>query len=56
MKTVLAPGAPWPKTPAEKPKPVPKKRVRPPPKDPSKIQNTDKMFQLWADKNLGVKI
>jgi hypothetical protein len=53
MKTVLAPGAPWPKKPAEKPEP--KKRVPRPPKVRSKIQHTDKMFQLWADKNLGGK-
>jgi hypothetical protein len=53
-KTILADGAPWPSKPVEKPKPVAKKRVPPPPKDPSKIQQTDKMFAEWASKNLGV--
>jgi hypothetical protein len=53
-KTVLAPNAPWPSKPAEQPKPVAKKRVPPPPKDPSKIQQTNKMFAEWAAKNLGV--
>jgi hypothetical protein len=53
-KTILAPNAPWPSKPVEKPKPVVKKRVPPPPKDPSKIKHTDEMFQQWAAKNLGV--
>ena len=54
-KTVLAPNAPWPGKPAEKPKPVAKVRVRPPSKSLSKIARTDKMFELWAAKHLGVK-
>lgn len=54
MKTVLAPNAPWPKPPEKKP--VAKKRVPPPPKNPSKIQHTDKMFELWASKNFIGKI
>jgi len=53
IRTVLAPDAPWPSRPAEKPKP--KKRVPPPPKDPSKIKKTDAMFELWASKNIGAK-
>jgi hypothetical protein len=56
-KTILADGAPWPEKPVEQPKvekPAPKKRVPPPPKDPSKIKQTDEMFQQWAAKNLGV--
>jgi len=53
-KTILAPDAPWPDKPVEKPKPVAKKRVPPPPKSASKIQQTDKMFAEWAAKNLGV--
>jgi hypothetical protein len=59
MKTVLADGAPWPTYTPEgevvKPKPVVKKRVAPPPKDPSKIAHTDKKFDEWADKNLARK-
>ena len=55
MKTVLAPNAPWPNKPVEKPKPVAKKRVPPPPKSPSKIAHTDKKFDEWADKNLARK-
>lgn len=51
MKTVLAPNAPWPNKPVEKPKPVAKKRVPPPPKDTSKIQKTDALFKQWAEKN-----
>ena len=54
MKTVLAPNAPWPNKPVEKPKPVAKKRVPPPPKSASKMANTDKKFTEWAQKN-GVK-
>jgi hypothetical protein len=53
MKTVLAPNAPWPNKPAEKP--VAKKRVAPPRKDASRQAKTDKLFQQWAEKNLGVK-
>ena len=56
-KTILAPNAPWPEKPVEQPKVVkaaPKPRKLPPPKNPSKIQQTDKMFQQWAAKNLGV--
>jgi hypothetical protein len=59
MKTVLAPNAPWPTYTPEgevvKPKPVAKKRVPPPPKDPSKIAHTSKKFDEWADKNLARK-
>jgi hypothetical protein len=51
MKTVLAPNAPWPNKPVQKPKPVAKTRVPPPPKNPSKIANTDKKFTEWAKKN-----
>jgi hypothetical protein len=56
-KTILAPNAPWPSKSVEQPKAVkaaPKKRVPPPPKNPSKIKQTDEMFQQWAAKNLGV--
>jgi len=53
-KTILAPNAPWPSKPVEQPKPVAKKRVAPKPKDPSKIKQTDEMFQQWAARNLGV--
>jgi hypothetical protein len=56
-KTILADGAPWPDKPVEQPKvakAAPKPRKLPPPKDASKIANTDKMFQQWAAKNLGV--
>jgi hypothetical protein len=53
MKTVLAPNAPWHNKPAEKPKPVAKKRVNPPPKNVSKQQKTDAMFEEWAAKNKG---
>jgi hypothetical protein len=57
VKTVLAPNAPWPVWGDDgKPvKPKPKKRVPPPPKDLSKIANTDKKFDEWADKNLARK-
>jgi hypothetical protein len=51
MKTVLAPNAPWPNKPVEKPKPVVEKRVAPPPKAPSKIAHTSKKFDEWANKN-----
>jgi hypothetical protein len=50
MKTVLAPSAPWPTTPKEKPKAIAKKK---PPKKPSKRTETDKKFTEWASKNLG---
>lgn len=54
MKTVLAPNAPWPYKVEEKKveKPAPKKRVPPPPKDPSKIQKTEAKYQEWARKNI----
>lgn len=58
MKTVLAPNAPWPNKPVEKPKVVkaaPKPRKPPPPKSPSKIAHTSKKFDEWADKNLARK-
>lgn len=54
-KTVLAPNAPWPGKPVEKPKPAPRVRVPPPPKSPSKIARTDKMFEQWAAKQIGIK-
>lgn len=54
-KTILAPNAPWPGKPAEKPKPAPRVRVLPPPKDSSKQAHTDKMFEQWAAKQLGIK-
>ena len=50
MKTVLAPNAPWPTKPVEKPKAVAKKK---PPKKPSKRTETDKKFTEWASKNKG---
>lgn len=50
MKTVLAPNAPWPNNPAEKPKVVAKKR---PPNNASKQKKTDAMFEEWASKNKG---
>lgn len=59
MKTVLAPGAPWPvyepevgrkeispKSPNSIPKPKPKKK-------PSKIARTTAKYIEWAGKNLG---
>ncbi len=57
MKTVLAPNAPWPKYDevGEVVKPKPKPKPKPPKKDPSKIANTDKKFDEWADKNLARK-
>jgi len=57
VKTVLAPDAPWPNKPVEKPKVVkaaPKPHNPPPPKSPSKIAHTSKKFDEWAKKN-GVK-
>lgn len=53
MKTVLAPDAPWPKEQVEKPKPEVKKRA--PLKGNSKRQQTDVLFEAWANKNLGGK-
>jgi len=50
MKTVLAPGAPWPKPEEEK---VKAKRPPRPPKKRSTKQKTDEMFALWAAKNIG---
>ena len=55
MKTVLAPNAPWPNKPADKPKPVARKRASPPKKSTSKMQQTDKKFDEWADRNLARK-
>jgi len=55
MKTVLAPNAPWPNKPADKPKPVARKRASPPRKSTSKMQQTDKKFDEWADRNLARK-
>ena len=54
-KTVLAPKAPWPNKPVDKPKPVARKRALPPKKSTSKIQQTDKKFDEWADRNLARK-
>lgn len=55
MKTVLAPGAPWPtyepKVEARKPKPKPKKKIVVTPRA-TKIKNTTKNFELWLEKNL----
>ena len=42
IKTVLVPGAPWPKY--EKPKP----------KKPSSPKKTDELFDLWSAKQVGV--
>lgn len=59
MKTVLAPNAPWPVWGEDgkpvKPQPRPKPRKIPPKKDPSKIANTSKKFDEWADRNLARK-
>ena len=57
MKTVLAPGAPWPKQ-AEPVKQVEvvKTPVKPKPKTkkkPSKIARTNAKYIEWAGKNLG---
>lgn len=53
VKTVLAPGAPWPKPPEPKPEKVakPKPKAKPPRKDPSKIKRTDENFERWREKN-----
>jgi hypothetical protein len=50
MKTVLAPGAPWPTY--EKPVEVkpPKKKKKVIARKPSKKQITDKNFELWLRK------
>lgn len=53
MKTVLAPGAPWPKYDkdgaAVKPPPPKRKVVRV--SRTTKIANTTKNFELWLEKN-----
>lgn len=57
MKTVLAPGAPWPKydPPVEAPKPEPKPVAKPKPKKkPSKIARTTAKYIEWAGKNIGI--
>jgi hypothetical protein len=60
MKTVLAPNAPWPKweedKPTPPPKPKPKPKNKPPKKDQSKIERTDRNFEKWASKNLEFKL
>ena len=48
IKTVLAPDAPW------HDKPAVKKKRELITKPPSKIAKTNKMFEQWASKNLGV--
>jgi hypothetical protein len=50
MKTVLAPGAPWPNPKEEKPKQT---RAPRQPKKRSTQQNTDEKFNLWALKHVG---
>jgi hypothetical protein len=57
MKTILAPNAPWPKYEnGELVKPKPKPKPKPRPKNSaSKIANTDKNFNEWADRNLARK-
>jgi len=54
MKTVLAPGAPWPKYDTQgevvKPKPLPRKP--PPKKSKSRIAHTNAKFIEWAGRNL----
>jgi len=52
IKTVLAPNAPWPTKPEDKPKAVANKPVKPP-KKPSKRSETDKKFTEWASRNKG---
>jgi hypothetical protein len=47
MKTVLAPGAPWPNPVVEKPKVVKVKKT-----ERSCRKKTDALFDLWAAKNL----
>lgn len=53
IKTVLAPGAPWPKyeAPEEKTK---QKRPPRPSIEGSRRKNTDAQFELWAAKHIGV--
>lgn len=56
MKTVLAPGAPWPKQVDPVPMPVVKAPVEPKPKPKrklSKIAHTNAKYIEWAGKNLG---
>lgn len=58
MKTVLAPGAPWPKY-AESGEPIKplKPKAKPKPKKkPSKITRTDAKYNEWAVKNLGTAL
>ena len=56
MKTVLAPGAPWPVWKSEEAQPTPKPKPAPKPKAPkkprSKIARTDAKFIEWAGRNL----
>ena len=59
MKTVLAPGAPWPKYEqlVEAFKPEPKLKAKPKPrKQPSKIARTTAKYIEWAGKNLGTAL
>lgn len=59
IKTVLAPGAPWPvyDRPVERKEISPKSPKNPkspkPKKKPSKIARTDAKYIEWAGKNLG---
>lgn len=56
VKTVLAPGAPWPDY---KPKPAKTKsapKPKPPPRDKSKIKRTDENFEKWRAKNAHIDI
>lgn len=62
IKTVLAPGAPWPKyePPVERKEISPKSPKNPKPKNspkpkkkPSKIARTNAKYIEWAGKNLG---
>lgn len=60
IKTVLAPGAPWPKQ-AEPVKPVKKPKAKAPAKPkpkkkPSKIARTNAKYIEWAGKNLGTPL
>jgi hypothetical protein len=55
MKTVLAPGAPWPNYEAKAETPKPKPRTIPPKKVRSRIDATDARYAAWADRNLGEK-
>lgn len=59
MKTVLAPGAPWPKydSPVEASKPEPKPVAKPKAKKKlSKIARTTAKYIEWAGKNLGTAL